>query len=120
MLFYDDQARDGIDFVATTSYLDTPGVLLYASYFVQPDGLFNWPAYDNPEASEYLDVARAETDPVAAADAFVAAQALYAPDRLQVSLAEQYTRVFLSNDLTGVTTSFAYIASPWALHLGGK
>ena len=39
---------------------------------------------------------------------------------IQGSLAGQYTRVFLNNALTGVTTSLGYVNSPWALHLGGK
>jgi peptide/nickel transport system substrate-binding protein len=119
-LFYIDEAREGIDFVATTGYLDTPGVLLYASYFAQTDGLFNWSEYDNSEADALLAQARTETDPTKSAEYFTQSQALFAPDRLQVSLASQYTRVFLNDELTGVTTSFAYIASPWALHLGAK
>jgi peptide/nickel transport system substrate-binding protein len=119
-MFYDETARQGIDFVATTGYLETPGVLLYPSYFVLPDGLFNWSKYSNPEAAGFLRTARTETDPTKSAEAFISAQRLFGPDRLQVTLASQHTRVFLNNRLSGVTVSFAYINSPWALHLGGQ
>jgi peptide/nickel transport system substrate-binding protein len=119
-VFYDENARQGIDFVGTTAYIDTPGVLTYASEFATPDGLFNWPLYDNPEVTEALGEARSDADPAASARAFVRAQAMYAPAKLQITLAQQYSTLYLDNDLTGATVSFAYINSPWALHLGGK
>lgn len=118
-VFYDDAARAGIDFVGTISYVDTPGVLTYASYFALPDGLFNWSGYDDPRVTDLLGQARTDTDPFESAKAFAAAQAIYAPARLQISLAQQYSTMFLSNRLSGAVASFAYINTPWALDLGG-
>lgn len=89
-------------------------------FSAQPDGLFNWPHYDNPEVTQALDEARSDVDSAASARAFVRAQAMYAPAKLQITLAQQYSTLYLDNDLTGATVSFAYINSPWALHLGGK
>ncbi|MEF2978366.1 ABC transporter substrate-binding protein [Subtercola sp. YIM 133946] len=119
-LFYDPSAREGIDFVATTGYLDTPGAYAYASLFALPGGLFNWTNYSDDQVTALLQDGRTTQDQTKAAQDFVAAQAIYAPAQLQVTLANQYTRVFLSSKLTGVTTSFSYIVSPWALKLGGK
>ena len=122
-LFYDASYREGVDFIATQGYLETPGVLGYPSLFVLPadlGGIFNWSEYSNAEATEHLMAARTAVDSETAANEFVAAQAIYAPDMLQVTLAGTYHLTYVSNDLTGVVTSVAAYSSPWALHLGGK
>lgn len=122
-MFYDPSKREGIDFVATQGYLEVPGVLGYPSLFMLPaemGGVFNWSGYDNPEVTAHMTAARNATDPATAADEFVAAQEIFAPDQLQVTLAGTYQLTYLNSDLTGVTTSVAAYSSPWALHLGGK
>lgn len=122
-LFYDPSKRDGIDFVATQGYLETPGVLGYPSLFMVPaemGGVFNWSNYSNPEVTQHMQAARTATDPKTAATEFVAAQKIFAPDQLQVTLAGTYQLTYLKKDLTGVVASVAAYSSPWALHLGGK
>ena len=122
-LFYDPSKREGIDFVATQGYLETPGVLGYPSLFLLPaelGGIFNWSGYDNPDVTAHLMAARSATDPTTAANEFVAAQEIFAPDMLQVTLAGTYQLTYLNKELSGVTTSIAAYSSPWALHLGGK
>ncbi len=122
-MFYDPGARDGIDFVATQGYLETPGVIGYPSLFMLPEnrgGVFNWSAYSNDEVTARMEAARTATDPETAAEEFVAAQRVFAPDQLQVTLAGAYQLTYLSDELTGATTSIAIYSSPWALHLGGK
>lgn len=122
-LFYDPSKREGIDFVATQGYLETPGVLGYPSLFLLPaelGGVFNWSGYDNAEVTARMMAARNATDPETAAEEFVAAQELFAPDQLQVTLAGTYQLSYLNAELTGITTSVAAYSSPWALHLGGK
>jgi peptide/nickel transport system substrate-binding protein len=117
--FYDPTKREGIDFVATTGYVEVPGALYYAPLFVLPDGLFNWSGYEDPEVTRLVNEAAASTDPQVTAEKFTEAQAIYSEARLQVSLGLSYSRVFLREGLTGTPASFAYISSPWALHLGG-
>ncbi|MFF2493441.1 ABC transporter substrate-binding protein [Agromyces sp. NPDC058064] len=122
-LFYDPAKREGVDFVATQGYLETPGVLGYPSLFVLPaeqGGIFNWSGYADADVTTHMMAARNASDAATAADEFVAAQAIYAPDQLQVTLAGTYQLTYLNSDLTGVTTSVAAYSSPWALHLGGK
>ena len=119
-LFYSEEARDAVDFVVTTGYSTTPGVLEYPQQFVSKDGIFNWPGYENEEAESLIFQARETTDEQEAAELFIEAQELFAPDNLQISLAGEYTRTFLSDELSGVTTSSAYFVSPWALRLGGS
>ena len=116
-------ARESIDFVATTGYTETPGVLAYPQLFLLPPemgGIFNWTGYSNPEVTGLLEAARTTPDPAGAAEAYVAAQEIFAPDLLQVTLAGSYHTTFLNKALTGVTTSVAAYSSPWALRLGGE
>ena len=122
-LFYTPELRAGVDFVATTGYLEVPGVLGYPQLFMLPEdlgGIFNWSGYSNDEVTEGLQAARTATDPTTAADAFAGAQEVFAPDQLQVTLASAYQLTYLATDLTGVTTSVAIYSSPWALRLGGE
>ncbi|UUT35981.1 ABC transporter substrate-binding protein [Microbacterium elymi] len=74
-LFYDPSKREGVDFVATQGYLETPGVLGYPSLFILPPdrgGVFNWSGYDNPEVTQHMMAARNATDAKTAAEEFVA------------------------------------------------
>lgn len=119
-IFYDPAGRDGLDFVLTTGFSDTPAILQYPQFFVLPGGLFNWTGYDDPDVTEYMNTAATAIDPAEAAEAFVKAQAIYGPDRVMIVFGSEYARTFLSNDLTGVVTSFSHITSPWAIDLGGK
>lgn len=120
-LFYVPEARQGIDFVATTGFLDTPGVLGYPQLFLMPaefGGVFNWSGYNDALVIADIKAARTATDPESAAKSFVHAQEIFAPDQLQVTLAGAYQLTYLSKHLTGAVTSVALYSSPWALMLG--
>ncbi|MBX3196478.1 MAG: ABC transporter substrate-binding protein [Microbacteriaceae bacterium] len=123
-IFLDDPApRENIDFIATTGYTETPGVLAYPQLFLLPaefGGIFNWSNYSDSQVTSSLQAARTTPDPAGAAEAYVSAQEVFAPDMLQVTLAGAYHTTFLNNRLTGAVTSVAAYATPWALHLGGK
>jgi len=118
-LFYNPEARAEIDFIVTTGYSTTPGVLEYPQQFVTEQGLFNWSDYRNEEAEELIFEARGTTDPQESAEQFIASQSLFGRDYLQISLGGEYSRTFVSNELTGVITSSANFVTPWALNLGG-
>jgi peptide/nickel transport system substrate-binding protein len=83
-------------------------------------GIFNWSGYAVPAAVDAVQASRTTSDPVAAAEAFVAAQEVFAPDMLQITLAGAYQTTYLNNRLTGAVTSISAYASPWALRLGGE
>lgn len=122
-MFYDPSKRDGVDFVATQGYLEIPGVVGYPSLFVLPPdvgGFFNWSGYDDDEVTTHMTAARNAVDAETAANEFVAAQEIFAPDFLQVTLAGTYHLTYLNKELTGAVTSIAAYSSPWALRLGGK
>ncbi|MEV6342691.1 ABC transporter substrate-binding protein [Actinoplanes sp. NPDC051851] len=117
-LFYDPTLRQGIDLIATTGYLEVPGALYYAPGFVLKDAQFNWTGYEDAEVTKNIVTAVSATDPAASAQAFVAAQAIYAPADLQISLAQSYNRLFMNKRITGAPASFSYISSAWAAQVG--
>lgn len=119
-LFYEESAREGIDMVFSGGYMDSPGPLMYANEFVSPIGLFNWTHYEDPDVLAAMNASRVATDPVEVANAFVRAQTEYAKQTLRIELAQQYSTMFLNNDLTGALASFSYINAPWAAQLGGR
>ncbi|RGE20023.1 ABC transporter substrate-binding protein [Leucobacter sp. wl10] len=122
-MFYDPAGREGIDFVATQGYLETPGVGGYPTLFTLPaelGGVFNWSGYANEEVTARMQASRTAPDPQTSAEEFVAAQKIFAPDQLQVTLAGAYQTTYLNDELSGVVTSVAVYSSPWALRLGGK
>ncbi|MBB2944335.1 peptide/nickel transport system substrate-binding protein [Actinoplanes lutulentus] len=117
-LFYDPALRTGIDLIATTGYLEVPGALYYAPGFVFSGAPFNWTNYENPEVTANIGAAVAETDPVVSAQKFVAAQAIYGPAKLQITLAGSYNRLYLNKRITGAPASFNYISTAWAALVG--
>lgn len=119
-LYHDASARRKHDLLGASGYLTTAGVLTYSGWHINKGSLFNYTGYANAAAVADWKTAKSSIDPDVAARSYVEAQALFAPDNLQITLANQYTRTFLAKDLTGVTTSLSYISSPWALRLGGK
>jgi peptide/nickel transport system substrate-binding protein len=122
-MFYVPDARAGTDFVVANGYIETPSFLGYAGLFTTnpaQGGIFNWSAYSNPAVDGAMGAANTATSPADAAAAYVDAQAAFAPDQLQVTFASLYQTSFLKDGLTGIVTSIAAYASPWALALGGE
>ena len=122
-LFYDPAAREGVDYFVAQGWLDTPGVLQYAQQFVLPieqGGFYNTTGYSNTEVTDLILKARGTLDVEQSAKDFVAAQEIFAPDQLQITLAGSYQTSFLKKGLTGITTSIAIVNSPWALNLGAE
>ncbi len=119
-LFYDPTKRQGVDFIATTGYIEVPGALYYAPAFVFPGAPFNWTNYEDPTVTAAMGAATVASDAQVSAQKFVEAQAVYGPANLQITLAEVYNRLFLKKGLTGAPASFSYISSPWAALVGGS
>ncbi|MFB8267605.1 ABC transporter substrate-binding protein [Streptomyces sp. NPDC055955] len=118
--FFDASKRATVDFVVSPGWIEVPGALYYAPEYALADGVFNYSRYHDPEVTKLLHQARTSTDPNETARLFTQAQAKFTPANLFVPLANSYMRVFLNRKLTGVTTSSAYLTSPWAARLGGK
>ncbi len=118
-LFYDPAKRQSVDFVLTVGYQEVPGSLYYSTQFALKQGLFNWSGYNKPQVTAALTAAASSDDPQVTATKYVEAQKIFAPDRLQVTLAGVDSLLYLRKGLSGATVSIARSSSPWALRLGG-
>lgn len=116
--FYNPDARSGLDFLYALGYLEIPNPLLYAPYYTQPRGLFNWTGYDDPKVAGLIDEALTQVDPVRSARLFVEAQARYTPQRLVIPLATPAERLYMNERISGAPASFAYMSMPWAAMIG--
>lgn len=116
--FYVPSARAGIDLTITSGWVDVPDPLDYTALILEPGAIFNWIGYHNAQVTQDLAEARSSLDPAASARAFVRAQAQYTADDIDIPVANQYEVMFLNKRVTGAPSSFSYIFSPWAAHLG--
>lgn len=117
--FYNPDARADLDLIYALGYLEIPNPLLYAPYYTQPRGLFNWTGYDDPKVAGLIDEALTRTDPVRGARLFVEAQKRYTPERLVIPLSTPYERLYMNERISGAPASFAYMSMPWAAMIGG-
>lgn len=116
-LYFDASARDGVDLMIWNGYLDAPEPVAYYNFFGS-DGVFNVAAYSNPEVDEKIIEARATTDDEARAKLITEVQAVFDEEYLFFPLVSQYTRVYQGPDITGATTSHAYLYRPWLTDVG--
>lgn len=117
-LFYVSSARQGIDGVLTLGYIENADPINRLSLFVPKAGLFNWTKWDNPRVARLVAKAQQTPDPQARAELLNEAQLGYMKDMLVIPILNVRERVFLSNKISGTTTSFAYTQRPWAATLG--
>ncbi|GGV40232.1 diguanylate phosphodiesterase [Streptomyces longisporoflavus] len=118
-LFFDASLRKGLDATMVLGYVEIPDPISYAQLLTDPESLFNWTKYRDPEVTSLLDRARAATEPTKSARLFTRAQQRYSADLPVVPLASPHERLFLNKRLSGAPSSFAYLNMPWAAHLGG-
>lgn len=119
-LFFDPKARAGIDMFLTGWYTDVPEPLnMWATIFTT-HGASNYNGYSNPTVDSLLNRATATENETARAKLVVQAQALIGKDAPWIPLYAPQVRVFLSNRITGVATTFVYLYYPWAAQIGAR
>ncbi|MBK0420405.1 ABC transporter substrate-binding protein [Leucobacter sp. CSA1] len=117
-LYFDESAREGIHLMIWNGYLDFPEPVAYYNFFGS-EGVFNVAAYSNPEVDDMIVEARATTDDEERAEMVTRVQGIFDEEYLFFPLVSQYTRVYQGPDITGATTSHAYLYRPWAADVGG-
>lgn len=117
-LFFDAKARQGIDMFLTGWYTDIPEPLnMWATIFTSK-GVSNYNGYTNPEYDRLIDEAISAEDPEARAALINKAQEIVTADVPWIPLYAPDVRVFLSNRVTGVPTTFVYLYYPWLADIG--
>ena len=116
--FSDPEARAGHGAFVTTNYMDVPDPLVFLRTIVQEGGSQNFSDYSNQEIEELLAKAEAASDETERAELTAEIEALAMADMPWLPVVDPAVRLFMSDRVTGVPASFAYLYYPWAADLG--
>ncbi len=83
-----------------------------------PGAFYNYTDFSDPTVTQNLEKARQTFDGTERAELFLAAQQVYEAAHASIPVVSTNTATFLSNDLTGAVTSFAYWAMPQMAYVG--
>ncbi|GAA1357405.1 ABC transporter substrate-binding protein [Arthrobacter koreensis] len=116
--FSDPEARAGHGAFVTTNYMDVPDPLVFLRTIVQDGGSQNFSGYSNPEIEELITKAEATASETERAELTAEIEALAMEDMPWLPILDPSVRLFMSDRVTGVPASFAYLYYPWAADLG--
>jgi peptide/nickel transport system substrate-binding protein len=85
---------------------------------VQDGGSQNFSGYSNPEIEELITKAEATASETERAELTAEIEALAMEDMPWLPILDPSVRLFMSDRVTGVPASFAYLYYPWAADLG--
>ncbi len=109
---YDASKRVGIDLFLGSSWSAIRDPLESTGFLFLPGAFYNQTEFDDPQVTELLETARQTFDPVERAEMFVEAQEIYEAASTIVPLLSTSTVTYLTPDLAGAVTSFAYMTMP--------
>ena len=115
-LYFDPEARKGIDAFFTTWYGNVTDPLDVYQVFTE-GGMSNFGNYT--EVSDLISQARAELDPTARAELTNEIQAKVTEDLPWMPLNYMPTILVQNDRISGATASVAYLYYPWAATIGG-
>jgi peptide/nickel transport system substrate-binding protein len=118
--YYKPEFRRGYDGVLSVSFSDHPDPLNFLPYVIYPDSYFNYTEWDSPEAVRLTDEAQRTLDADARAELLVKVLKLEADDRVTIPLLGLANISFISDEIGGAPTSFAYLWMPDFAYMGGK
>jgi peptide/nickel transport system substrate-binding protein len=118
--FTDASYRQGVSMFPTSNYGDysDPAALLYE--LDAPGSSSNYGNTNDPKLIDLLNQARSTANPDKRAELLVAAEKREGQDLSWIPTVQPTQVTIMSSDLTGATTSFAYMFAPWANTLGGR
>jgi peptide/nickel transport system substrate-binding protein len=109
---YDANARGNSDLLLLSSFQQNKDPLEVTPYFTLPDQAYNYSNYSDPTVTKLMGQALRTVDPAERVALEIKAQDIYekAYEFLTPVYANQIS--FLNNNLSGMTTSFAYAYTP--------
>lgn len=119
---YDAKKREslGLDLLYGESFNGVQDPLEPAGFSHLPGGFYNYTNYSDPTVTKNLEQARQTFDGPERAELFLAAQDVYEQSLASIPIVSTNTVTYLSKDLTGAITSFAYWATPQMAYIGGS
>lgn len=116
-MYFEADARVGTDMMIWAGYLDTQEPAAYYQYYTT-DGIFNVAGFSNAEFDDVVAQSRRVLDDDERAGLVTTAQSLYAANIVNIPIVSQYTRLYMSEGITGAVASQAFLYSPWAAAVG--
>ena len=118
-LYFDPKLRDQYDAFLNVQWTPTTDPL-EELLFITKGAFTNYGQYDNPQFDQLVDQANAVIDPTKRAEAVVKALTVADADLPWVPIVSLPVTTFVSDKLTGIPTSWAFLYGGWATGLGGK
>ncbi|MEO5662662.1 MAG: ABC transporter substrate-binding protein [Nocardioides sp.] len=115
---YDAAKRKGLDLMFSESFNGVQDPLEPTGFMFLPGAFYNYTNFSDPTVTANLVQARQSFDGAERARLFLAAQEIYEAANATIPVVSTNTATFLSKDLTGAITSFAYWAMPQMAYVG--
>ena len=116
--FSDPKARAGYGGFMTTNYEDIPDPWAFLSTMAVKGASQNFNNYDNPKVEKLLNQAQGTEDDNQRATLVSQALKLWEADMPWIPIVTPAVRMFVSNKVTGMPASLAYLYYPWAADMG--
>lgn len=119
-MFSDEAARSQYDGFVTYNYMDVADPLSHLRNIMQTAGGSNYNNYSDAKTDELILKALAEPDDERRAELTNELQQIAMHEMPWIPLVDPATRLYMSDEITGVPASFSYIYYPWAVEVGVK
>jgi peptide/nickel transport system substrate-binding protein len=117
---YDAASRQGTDLMLALNYNGARDPLEYLGFEVSNQSVYDYSGFNDATVNAELAQAFRTDDPAARAKLVLDIQRRWEATYSTTSLVGMYETSFLSNRLTGATTSFAYFQTPSLALIGAK
>ncbi len=116
-MYFEADARIGTDMMIWAGYLDTQEPAAYYQYYTT-NGIFNVAGFANAEFDDVVSQSRRVLNDDDRARLVTTAQEIFASNTVNIPIVSQYTRLYMSEGVTGAISSQAFLYSPWAAAVG--
>ncbi|MGY6496892.1 MAG: ABC transporter substrate-binding protein, partial [Microcella sp.] len=116
-MYFEADARVGTDMMIWGGWLDTQEPAAYYQYYTT-DGIFNVAGFSNAEFDSVVADSRRVLDDDARARLITTAQDIFGSNTVNIPIVSQYTRLYMSEGITGAVASQAFLYAPWAAAVG--
>jgi peptide/nickel transport system substrate-binding protein len=117
---YTASSRQGTDLMLALNYNSAQDPLEYLGFEVTNQSVYDYTGFNDATVNSELAQAIKTYDPAARAKLVLDLQNRWEASYSTTSLVDMYETSFLSNKLTGATTSFAYLQTPSLALIGTK
>jgi peptide/nickel transport system substrate-binding protein len=116
-MYFEADARIGTDMMIWGGWLDTQEPAAYYQYYTT-NGIFNVAGFSNAEFDRVVADSRRVLEDDDRARLITTAQEIFGSNTINIPIVSQYTRLYMSEGITGAVASQAFLYAPWAAAIG--